>query len=90
MQLDRYATAGEFLEAASGWLVEREAEHNLILGIGGTARDHPELYGPPYLATVSADDGKNGDFGPAPSCSMVSGTLVGLTIREYFGGNAFT
>jgi uncharacterized protein len=54
MRLDRYEHPADFLAAASPWLEQREAEHNLILGIGSTARDHPEIYGPPYLATVSA------------------------------------
>jgi hypothetical protein len=30
---------------------------------------------------VSADDGKNGLSGPAPSWSMLSGTAAGLTMR---------
>ena len=54
MRLDRYEHPAAFLAAASPWLEQREAEHNLLLGIGSTARDHPEMYGPPYLATVSA------------------------------------
>jgi GNAT superfamily N-acetyltransferase len=57
MRLDRYARPSDFLAAAGPWLAEREAEHNLILGIAATARDHPEMYGPPYLATVRGDDG---------------------------------
>ena len=53
MRLDRYASAGAFLEAVGPWLTEREAEHNLILGIGATARDRPEMYqGRPYTAAV--------------------------------------
>ncbi len=57
MHLDRYGSAAEFLVAAGPWLVEREGEHNLILGIASTLRDHPELYPePPFLAAV-VDDG---------------------------------
>jgi hypothetical protein len=56
MRLDRYESAAEFLAAAGPWLAQREAEHNLILGIASTLRDHPELYpAPPFLATVSHD-----------------------------------
>jgi predicted GNAT family acetyltransferase len=56
MRLNRYGSAADFLSAAGPWLTEREAEHNLILGIAGTARDYPELFGTPYLATVSGDE----------------------------------
>lgn len=53
MELLRHATAVELLEAAGGYLVAREAEHNLPLGILLTLRDQPEIYPePPYLATV--------------------------------------
>jgi hypothetical protein len=56
MRLDRYGSATEFLAAAGPWLEQREAEHNLILGIASTLRDHPQLYpAPPFLATVSHD-----------------------------------
>jgi hypothetical protein len=56
MRLDRYGSAIEFLAAAGPWLERREAEHNLILGIASTLRDHPALYpATPFLATVSHD-----------------------------------
>jgi hypothetical protein len=35
---------------------------------------------PPTL--VRADEGKNGDEGPAPSSSMVEGALSGFTMRS--------
>jgi hypothetical protein len=57
MRLDRYERATDFLAAASPWLEQREAEHNLILGIAGTVRDFPGLYAAPYLATVTGPDG---------------------------------
>jgi GNAT superfamily N-acetyltransferase len=51
-----YATPTALLDAAEDYLVAREAEHNLLLGILGTLRDHPEVYPqPPYLATVSEE-----------------------------------
>lgn len=53
MDLVRCGTATELLDAAGGFLVEREAEHNLPLGILATLRDEPDIYpAPPYLATV--------------------------------------
>jgi hypothetical protein len=54
MDLVRYATAAALLERAGAYLGEREAEHNVQLGILATLRDQPEIYPqPPYLATVS-------------------------------------
>ena len=54
MELRRFAEVGDFLEAAGAFLVEREAEHNLIFGICSNLRDTPEAYsGPPYHAVVT-------------------------------------
>jgi uncharacterized protein len=56
MDLQRFVDVGEFLDVAGHFLVAREAEHQLILGICGTLRDDPDAYPrAPYLATVSAD-----------------------------------
>ncbi len=52
--IERFAAVGEFLARAGDYLVAREAEHNLILGIAGNLRDHPPSSGPaPYFAVVS-------------------------------------
>jgi uncharacterized protein len=57
MDLRRYADVDEFLTAATPFLLEREAEHNLIFGVASTLRDDPDQYaGPPYLATVQHAD----------------------------------
>ena len=57
MELRRFDGVEAFLAAAGGFLGAREAEHNLMLGICSNLRDTPETFaGPPYLATVSADD----------------------------------
>jgi hypothetical protein len=57
MELRRFAGVGDFLDAAGGFLVAREAEHNLIFGIASSLRETPEAYsGPPYLAVVVDDD----------------------------------
>ena len=57
MELVRHQTAETLLAAAGEYLVDREAEHNLTLGILGTLRDEPDVYPePPYLATVSEAD----------------------------------
>jgi uncharacterized protein len=53
MRLRRYTDVEAFLDAATPYLVQREAEHNLIFGVASTLRDDPGQYaGPPYLATV--------------------------------------
>jgi uncharacterized protein len=53
VDLTRFGSAGALLDAAGGYLVEREAEHNLPLGILLTLRDQPGVYPePPYLAVV--------------------------------------
>ncbi len=54
MELIRHATADALLAEAGEFLVAREAEHNLPLGILGTLRDQPGLYAEaPYLATMA-------------------------------------
>lgn len=54
MKVTRFPTAEAMLAAAGDYLVAREAEHNLPLGILGTLRDHPDVYPePPYLAAVT-------------------------------------
>ncbi len=57
MELRRAADVDDFLAAAGGFLVAREAEHNLILGICSNLREAPEAYpAPPYFATVTDGD----------------------------------
>lgn len=56
--LRRHADPADFLASAQDWLLAREAEHNLLLGIVGSLLDSPGRYAHPiYLATLSeADD----------------------------------
>ena len=57
MELQRYTDVEAFLAAAGDFLVAREAEHNLLLGVCQTVRDTPDAYtAPPYFATVSDGD----------------------------------
>jgi uncharacterized protein len=52
----RCSDVEEFLRRAGPFLEEREAEHNLILGICSTLREDPSAYrGPPYLGVVDLD-----------------------------------
>jgi uncharacterized protein len=58
MRLTRHENADDFLARAGDFLAAREAEHNLILGIGSRLLREPLLYGEPaYLVTVE-DEGK--------------------------------
>jgi len=54
MDVLRCHSADEFLERAGDFLVAREAEHNLILGLTGRLRENPLTYGDeaPYFAVV--------------------------------------
>jgi len=65
LHLDRYARVDDFLATSGTFLEEREAEHNLILGICSRLRRNPNAFNePPYLAAVSG-----------------GGQVMGVTIR---------
>ena len=49
LRLDRYRRAADFLADAGTWLTQREAAHNLILGIAGDLDDEADAA---YLAVV--------------------------------------
>ena len=51
----RYGSASAFLDAAGDFLVEREAENNLIFGICATLVADPGYAADPYLAAVSTN-----------------------------------
>ncbi len=55
LKVSTYTTADEFLAVAGDFLVAREAEHNLMLGICSSVRASPGRFGedPPTFATVT-------------------------------------
>ncbi len=57
MQLRRFSDPREFLQRAEAFLIEREAEHNLIFGLTNTLIQDPDVYPQFYLAVVE-DAGK--------------------------------
>lgn len=59
LSLRRHEDAGSFLADAGAWLAEREAEHNLILGLSGMLAREPANEGDaqPYLALVTSSSG---------------------------------
>ena len=57
MRLERHENATSFLERTIGFLLEREAQHNLILGLAARLRTEPRLYGEdPYFAVALDGD----------------------------------
>jgi uncharacterized protein len=56
MEVDRLSNPVAFLESAEPLLLEDEARHNLILGIGSTLRDHPDVY--PHFQLWLIRDGR--------------------------------
>ena len=57
MELTRFTDVEDFLAAAGDFLVAREAEHNLLLGVCQNVRDTPDAFtAPPYFATVTDGD----------------------------------
>jgi predicted GNAT family acetyltransferase len=56
-EVERHRDATSFLERAHGFLLAREAQHNLILGLSARLRTEPRLYGEdPYFATALDGD----------------------------------
>jgi hypothetical protein len=56
MEVVQLSSPAEFLERAGPLLLADEARHNLILGIAGTVRDHPDVY-PDYALWLVQDAG---------------------------------
>ena len=53
MRVERQPDADSFLSRAGDFLLEREAEHNLMLGLSARLRTEPRLYGEdPYFAVA--------------------------------------
>ena len=58
MQLQRFDSVDAFMQAAGPYLLAREAEHNLILGIATSLAVEADTYaGPPLLLTVGPAGG---------------------------------
>ncbi|MEW6047344.1 MAG: GNAT family N-acetyltransferase [Bacillota bacterium] len=53
IKLERFDAPAEFYRRAAGFLLNHEADHNLMLGIANGLIEHPErVQGQPYLAIV--------------------------------------
>jgi len=71
LAVERHADAERFLEAAQPWLLEAEAENNLLLGIALNARGRPPADPPPYWAIVRDANGIVGCAGRTPPYHLV-------------------
>lgn len=57
MKLHRFDDIKEFCHRSQNYLLQHEAEHNLLLGISYALLNYPDRYpGPTYLAIVEASD----------------------------------
>jgi hypothetical protein len=70
MEVRRLDDPVAFLDAASPLLLEDEARHNLILGIAGTLRDHPDFY-PEHFLWLAEEDGVQGAAVRTPPYNLV-------------------
>src|SRR5919204_647838 len=76
MRVTRYPDVGAFYERAAPFLVEREAEHNLILGLSSQLRRNPRMYGEePYLAVVEEGGSVRGVVFRTPPHNLILSEL---------------
>src|SRR5690242_16579893 len=94
MQVERHPDASSFLERAGDFLLEREAQHNLILGLSGRLRTDPRLYGEdPYFASALDGDQVVGVAMRTPPHNLILSEvddvgaleLIAADVREVFG-----
>src|SRR5262245_19346378 len=71
LAVERHADAERFLEAAQSWLLQAEAENNLLLGIALSARGRPSADPPLYWATVHDANDVVGCAGRTPPHQLV-------------------
>jgi hypothetical protein len=55
-RVQRWASVDDFLSVSRDFLVAREAEHCLLLGLAATMASHPEIYPGPRFWTVHDGD----------------------------------
>ena len=94
MRLERHPDATSFLERSREFLLEREAQHNLILGLSSRLRSEPRLYGEdPYFATALDGDRVVGVTMRTPPHNLILSMidddraldLIAADAREVFG-----
>lgn len=66
----RFEDPVSFRERAEPWLLEREAEHNLLLGVLRTLEENPDRYDPPVYLAVVERPGPDGEGGEVVGCAF--------------------
>ncbi|MBA3434252.1 MAG: GNAT family N-acetyltransferase [Actinobacteria bacterium] len=82
MEVRRVADPSAFLAAAEPFLLEDEARHNLILGIAGTLRDHPDLYPEHRLWLVENEEHVVGAALQTPPFNLVLARSTANAVTE--------
>ncbi|HMO59925.1 MAG TPA: GNAT family N-acetyltransferase [Roseiflexaceae bacterium] len=77
MQIDRYTDVRAFAAHTAPYLLQREPEHHLILGITNELIAAPQLYGETYYLAVASHAGE--------VCGVVLMTPPHLLISSHFG-----
>jgi predicted GNAT family acetyltransferase len=94
MQVERHTEATSFLEQAWDFLLAREAQHNLILGLSSQLRTEPRLYGEdPYFAVALDGDRVVGVTMRTPPHNLILSefdddaalSLIAVDAQEVFG-----
>ena len=84
--VERHSDADAFLAAAESWLLEAEAENNLLLGIALTWRGRTPVEPPPYWASVHDANGIVGCAGRTPPhpavLTRVPESAIGLLVED--------
>jgi predicted GNAT family acetyltransferase len=90
LQVQRPADADAFLTQAEAFLLEREAEHNLLLGIAGRLRSQPRIYGEdPYFAVAVEGERVVAVALRTPPHNLVLSTLEDAAALEPLAEDAF-
>jgi predicted GNAT family acetyltransferase len=90
MLVERLADPRQFLDGAERYLLRREAEHNLILGLAWRLCAEPRLYGEdPYLAIASEDGRVVGAAVRTPPHNLVLSELEDAETADWFAVDAY-
>ena len=89
MELQRFADVASFYGRSEPFLLQREAEHNLILGICAVLKYRPDTYGdgPPYFATVEDGGVVLAAAVRTPPHNLVLSHLAGIDALDLFAGD---
>jgi predicted GNAT family acetyltransferase len=81
-RIERHASADAFLAAAESWLLEAEAENNLLLGLALARRGQPAADPAPYWATAADSEAIVGCACRTPPHPLVVSRIPGRAIAS--------